>query len=35
MIQLYCGDGKGKTTAALGQLIRMNGWGEKTVHEGK
>ena len=31
MIQLYCGDGKGKTTAALGQLIRMNGWGEKTV----
>lgn len=31
MIQLYCGDGKGKTTAALGQLLRMSGWGERTV----
>lgn len=31
MIQLYYGDGKGKTTAALGQLLRMSGWGEKTV----
>ena len=31
LIHCYTGDGKGKTTAALGQLIRMNGWGEKTV----
>lgn len=28
MIQVYCGDGKGKTTAAIGQLVRAagNGW---------
>lgn len=27
IIQIYTGDGKGKTTAALGQTIRALGWG--------
>ena len=31
MIQVYCGEGKGKTTAALGQLLRMSGWGKECV----
>jgi len=29
-IQIYTGDGKGKTTAALGQAIRAAGYGMKT-----
>jgi cob(I)alamin adenosyltransferase len=31
MIHLYTGDGKGKTTAALGLAIRAAGHGKKTV----
>lgn len=31
MIQLYCGDGKGKTTAAAGQAIRAAGRGLRVV----
>lgn len=27
LIQIYTGDGKGKTTAALGQTVRALGWG--------
>lgn len=27
IIQVYTGDGKGKTTAALGQAFRASGWG--------
>jgi|SRR5690554_4110505 cob(I)alamin adenosyltransferase len=30
MIQVYTGDGKGKTTAALGLIIRMLGYGKKV-----
>ncbi len=31
MIHLYCGDGKGKTTAAMGLIIRALGRGKKVV----
>lgn len=31
LIQVYTGDGKGKTTAALGQAIRASGQGLKVV----
>lgn len=31
LIQIYTGDGKGKTTAALGLALRAAGWGMKTV----
>lgn len=31
MIHIYCGDGKGKTTAALGLALRCSGYGEKIV----
>lgn len=31
MIQIYWGDGKGKTTAAIGQLLRVLGYGQKAV----
>ena len=31
MIHLYCGDGKGKTTAALGLICRHVGTGGKAV----
>jgi cob(I)alamin adenosyltransferase len=31
MIQIYCGDGKGKTTAALGLICRHVGTGGKAV----
>lgn len=30
IIQVYTGDGKGKTTAALGQTLRALGWGLKV-----
>ncbi len=30
MIQIYTGDGKGKTTAALGLALRVLGYGEKV-----
>lgn len=30
MIQIYCGDGKGKTTAAMGLALRMAGNGGKV-----
>lgn len=30
LIQVYTGDGKGKTTAALGLALRAAGWGLKT-----
>ncbi len=31
MIQLYCGEGKGKTTAAIGQGIRASGRGLRVI----
>ena len=31
LIHLYTGEGKGKTTAALGLLLRANGHGLRTV----
>ena len=31
LVMIYTGNGKGKTTAALGQLIRIYGWGLKAV----
>lgn len=31
LIHLYCGDGKGKTTAAVGQAIRCAGGGGKVL----
>ena len=31
MIHLYCGDGKGKTTAAMGLALRMAGRGQGVV----
>ena len=31
LIQIYYGDGKGKTTAAFGLAFRCAGWGKKVV----
>ena len=31
MIHLYCGDGKGKTTAAMGLALRMAGAGKQVL----
>ena len=29
MIHIYCGDGKGKTTASIGLAVRCGGYGKK------
>ena len=31
MVHLYCGDGKGKTTAAMGLSVRMAGAGQRVL----
>lgn len=31
MIHIYCGDGKGKTSAAIGLAVRAAGWGKKVL----
>ena len=31
MIHIYCGDGKGKTTATIGLSVRMAGYGKKVL----
>ncbi len=31
MIQIYCGDGKGKTTASIGLAVRMAGYDKKVL----
>lgn len=31
LIQIYCGDGKGKTTAAIGQIVRAAGYGYQVL----
>lgn len=31
MIHIYCGDGKGKTTASIGLAVRMAGHGKKVL----
>ena len=31
MVHIYCGDGKGKTTAAIGLAVRMAGYGKKVM----
>ncbi len=31
LVQLYTGDGKGKTTAAVGLAVRFAGWGGKVL----
>ena len=31
LIHIYCGDGKGKTTAALGLTVRCAGHGNKVL----
>lgn len=33
MIHIYCGDGKGKTTASIGLAVRMAGYGRKVLFE--
>ncbi len=31
MIQIFCGDGKGKTTAAIGEAVRFAGYGGEVL----
>lgn len=31
LIHIYCGDGKGKTTAAVGLIVRASGRGKRTL----
>lgn len=32
LIHIYYGDGKGKTTAAVGQAVRSAGYGLSLIH---
>ena len=31
LIHIYCGDGKGKTSAAAGLAVRAAGWGKRIL----